>query len=55
MKTRQPENHRNCVGTRNTAEHVKERAKIDSWKKIGNDLKADMEESKKLFYGPTRS
>ena len=55
MKTRQLEDHRNYVEARKTAEHVKRRAKIDSWEKIGNDLKADMEGSKKLLYGLTRS
>ena len=50
MKSRSVEDRQAYVQTRNEAQRVKRKSKEESWRKIGEDLKADFKGTKKLLY-----
>lgn len=50
MKTRREEDRLEYVLARNETQRIKRKAKEDSWKKIGEDLKEDLNGNKKLLY-----
>ena len=50
MKSRSAEDSRNYGIARNEAQKVKRGAKEKSWRKIGEDLKADFRGTRKLLY-----
>ena len=50
MKTRLAEDRLEYIQARNEAQRVKRKAKEDSWKRIGEELKSDFNGTKKLLY-----
>ena len=54
MKSRSDDSQ-SYVAARYFAEHTKKVAKLESWKNIGEDLKKDMEGTKKLLFSLTKS
>ena len=50
MKSRSVEDRQAYVQTRNEVQRVKRKSKEESWRKIGEDLKADFKGTKKLLY-----
>ena len=55
MKTRTVADRLEYVFARNEAERKKRKAKEDSWRKIGEDLEADLQGSRKLLYSLAKS
>ena len=54
MKTRS-DDRQSYITARNSTERVKKLAKLESWKVIGEDLKKDMEGTKKILFSLTKS
>ena len=50
MKSRSVEDRQAYVQTRNEVQRVKRKSKEESWRKTGEDLKADFKGTKKLLY-----
>ncbi|XP_076032950.1 uncharacterized protein LOC143020418 [Oratosquilla oratoria] len=55
MKYRTAENRENYVEARNKCNRVKKESKVEVWQKIGNDLREDMEGTRKLLYNMARN
>ncbi|XP_076067750.1 uncharacterized protein LOC143040554 [Oratosquilla oratoria] len=55
MKYRTAENRENYVEARNKCNRVKKESKAEVWQKIGNDLREDMEGTRKLLYNMARN
>ena len=50
MKTRRSGDRQSYITARNSVERIKKLEKLESWKVIGEDLKRDMEGTKKLLF-----